>query len=108
MARNVTEEPDITIVSDKGQIVIPASLRNKLDIKPRSKLFVYSVNDIIILKKMTLPDVKKEMQNIWNEVDKKIMKYGELSEEDIQMEIEKHRVEKKRKVKEIKKTTRSL
>jgi len=101
MARNVTEEPDITIVSDKGQIVIPASLRNKLDIKPRSKLFVYSVNDIIILKKMTLPDVKKEMQNIWNEVDKKIMKYGEVNEDEIQMEIEKHRAEKRRKDKGI-------
>ena len=101
MARNVSEEPDITIVSDKGQIVIPASLRNKLDIKPRSKLFVYNVNDIIILKKMTLPDVKKEMQNLWNEVDKKIMKHGEISEEEIQMEIEKHRAEKRRKDKGI-------
>jgi|SRR3990170_2528163 len=101
MARNVSEEPDITIVSDKGQIVIPASLRNKLDIKPRSKLFVYNVNDIIILKKMSLPDVKKEMQNLWNEVDKKIMKYGEVNEDEIQMEIEKHRAEKRRKDKGI-------
>ena len=101
MARNVSEEPDITIVSDKGQIVIPASLRNKLDIKPRSKLFVYNVNDIIILKKMILPDVKKEMQNLWNEVDKKIMKYGEVNEDEIQMEIEKHRAEKRRKDKGI-------
>ena len=101
MARNVSEEPDITIVSDKGQIVIPASLRNKLDIKPRSKLFVYNVNDIIILKKMILPDVKKEMQNLWNEVDKKIMKYGKVNEEEIQMEIEKHRAEKRRKDKGI-------
>ena len=73
----------------------------KGDIKPRSKLFVYNVNDIIILKKMSLPDVKKEMQNLWNEVDKKIMKYGEVNEDEIQMEIEKHRAEKRRKDKGI-------
>ncbi|OHE56190.1 MAG: hypothetical protein A3K61_06305 [Thaumarchaeota archaeon RBG_16_49_8] len=96
---NAVEEPDITIVSDKGQIVIPAPLRNKLGIKPRSKLLVYSVEDIIILKKLTLPDVKKEMQDIWKEVDKKIAKYGELSQEEVQAEIKGHRAEQKRKTK---------
>lgn len=67
MTENVEKEPDITIVSDKGQVVIPASLRNKLGIKPRSKLLVYSVEDVIILKKLVLPDAKKEMQNLWRE-----------------------------------------
>ena len=99
MMENAVEEPDITIVSDKGQIVIPAPLRNKLGIKPRSKLLVYSVEDIIILKKLTLPDVKKEMQDIWKEVDKKIAKYGELSEAEVQAEIEGYRAEQKRKTK---------
>lgn len=99
MTENVVEEADITIVSDKGQIVIPASLRNRLGIKPRSKLLVYSVEDIIILKKLTLPDVKKEMRDIWKEVDKKIAKYGEPSQEEIQSEIEEHRAEQKPKTK---------
>lgn len=90
-------EPEITIVSDKGQIVIPAYLRNKLGIKPRSKLLVYGINDTIILKKMSLPDIRREMQQLWKEVDKRIAKYGEMSEREIQAEIEKYRVEKRRK-----------
>jgi len=93
------EEPDITVVSDKGQIVIPAYLRNRLGIKPRTKLLVYGIEDTIVLKKLALPDIRKEMQELWKEVDKKISKYGEMSEEEIQSEIEKHRVEKRAKQK---------
>ncbi|MCP8317740.1 MAG: AbrB family transcriptional regulator [archaeon] len=89
-------EPDITIVSDKGQVVIPAYLRNKLGIKPRTKLLVYSVEDTIILKKLTVPDLEKEMKELYKEIDKKIAKYGELSEEEIQKEIERYRAEKKK------------
>ncbi len=99
MTENVEKEPDITIVSDKGQIVIPASLRNKLGIKPRSKLLVYSTEDVIILKKLILPDAKKEMQNLWREIDRKISKYGEMSQEEVQVEIDEYRAEKTRKVK---------
>lgn len=95
MAKYAVEEPDVTIVSDKGQVVIPAYLRNKMGIKPRSKLLVYSVEDTIILKKLTLPDIRKEMQDIWKEIDKKIAQYGEMSEEQIQAAIEKYRKEKK-------------
>ncbi|MCP8309489.1 MAG: AbrB/MazE/SpoVT family DNA-binding domain-containing protein [archaeon] len=89
-------EPDITIVSDKGQIVIPAYLRNKLGIKPRTKLLVYNVEDTIILKKLTVPNLEKEMKKLYKEIDKKIAKYGELSEEEIQKEIERYRAEKKK------------
>lgn len=92
-------EPDITVVSDKGQIVIPAYLRNKLGIKPRSKLLVYGVEDTIILKKLTLPDIRKEMQELWKDVNKRIAKYGEMTEEEIQAEIEKYRAEKRAKAK---------
>ncbi|MCP8307788.1 MAG: AbrB/MazE/SpoVT family DNA-binding domain-containing protein [archaeon] len=90
-------EPDITIVSDKGQIVIPAYLRNKLGIKPRTKLLVYNVEDTIILKKLTVPDLEKEMKELYKEIDKKLVKYGELSEEEIQKEIERYRAEKRKK-----------
>ena len=97
MRKYAVTEPDVTIVSDKGQIVIPAYLRRKLGIKSRSKLLVYGVEDTIILKRLTLPDIKKEMQELWKEVDKKIAKYGEMSEEEIQAVINKHRAEKRAK-----------
>jgi AbrB family looped-hinge helix DNA binding protein len=94
--RKKMAEPDITIVSDKGQVVIPAYLRNKLGIKPRTKLLVYNVEDTIILKKLKVPDLEKEMRELYKEIDKKIAKYGELSEEEIQKEIEKYRAEKRK------------
>jgi AbrB family looped-hinge helix DNA binding protein len=99
MAKYASSEPDVTIVSDKGQIVIPSYIRNKLGLKPRSKLLVYNFEDTIILKKLALPDLKGEMQELWSEIDKKIAKYGEMTESEIQAVIEKTRAERRRKQK---------
>ncbi len=85
-------EPEVTVVSDKGQIVIPSYLRNKLGLKPRSKLLVYNVQDSIILRKLTVPDVKKEMRELWRKIDRRIAEYGEMTEEEIQSVIEKANV----------------
>lgn len=89
-------EPDVAIVGKKGQIVIPATLRNRLRIKPKSKLLVYGLNDAIVLKKLTLPDERREMASLWREIDRRIEKYGELSYDEIQGEIEKGRMERRR------------
>src|SRR5688572_30495053 len=94
------EVPDITIVSDKGQIVIPAYMREKLGLKPRSKLLVYNINDTIVLKKLSVPDAMKEMQKLWKKIDKRIAKYGEMTEDEIQQEIENYRKEKRLRSKE--------
>lgn len=99
MSKYTSAEPDVTVVSDKGQIVIPNHLRTKLGLKPRSKVLVYNVEDTIILRKLTLPDVKKEMQDLWREIDKRIAKYGEMSEEEIQSVIEKARAQRRKKPK---------
>jgi len=90
------EEPDVAVVSEKGQVVIPAYLRNRFGIKPRTKLLVYGLEDAIVLKKLTIPDMRKEMEELWREIDKRIERYGELSEEEIQEEIEKHRAGKRK------------
>ena len=42
-----------------------------------------------------MPDIKKEMQKRWKEVDEKIAKYGEMEEEEVQAVIEKYRSEKR-------------
>ena len=98
MSKDTTqEEPDIISLSEKGQVVIPANLRSRLGLKPRSKLLVYAVEDAIVLKKLELPDMKKEMRALWKEVEAKIATYGEMSEKDIQREIEKYRSQKKAK-----------
>jgi len=93
------EEPDIAVVGEKGQIVIPAYLRNKLGIKSKTKLLVYGLENAIVLKKLTVPDIRREMEEIWREIDKRIAKYGQLTEEEVQKEIEKHRAEKRKRAK---------
>jgi AbrB family looped-hinge helix DNA binding protein len=96
MVKYASQQADITIVSDKGQIVIPAHVRNKLDLKPKSKLLVYSIDDTIILKKLQVPDMKKEMQALWKKVDRRIARYGEMSEQEIQNEMERYRRERRK------------
>lgn len=93
----MTEDADVTSVSDKGQVVIPVYLRNKLGLRPRSKLLVYGVKDAIVMKKLELPDMKEEMQSLWKEIDRNIEKYGSMSDQDIKKEIESCRTSKKEK-----------
>ncbi len=79
-----TEEPEITTISEKGQVVIPQSIRKELGIKPKNKFLVYGKGDTIIMKKLDLPDLKKEWADIFKLMDKKELM---LSEAEIQQEI---------------------
>jgi AbrB family looped-hinge helix DNA binding protein len=54
---------EVAVVSSKGQLVIPRSIREKLGIGPKTKLLVYSYRDAVILKKLEVPDVVKELKD---------------------------------------------
>jgi AbrB family looped-hinge helix DNA binding protein len=79
------EEPEITTISEKGQVVIPQSIRKELGIKPKNKFLVYGKGDTIIMKKLDLPDLKKEWDDIFKLMDKKDLT---LSEEEIKKEVD--------------------
>jgi len=89
------EKPDLTVVSAKGQVVIPQSTREKLGIRPKTKLLVYGYQDAIVLKKLEIPDVTKELEEIYRKVDARIAKYGELTDEEINEVIQEHRKKKR-------------
>ncbi len=80
----MSEDPQVTTISEKGQIVIPQSIRRELGIKPKTKFLVYGKGDTVIMKKLNLPDMKKEWNEIFKAMDKKNLK---LSESEIQNEI---------------------
>ena len=88
------EEPEITIVSEKGQVVIPKAIRERMKIA-KMKLLVYCYGDTLILKKLEIPDVEKKLEALYRRIDRKIAKYGELSEEEINEEIQRYRREKR-------------
>jgi AbrB family looped-hinge helix DNA binding protein len=79
----MTEEPQVTTMSEKGQVVIPQSIRNELKLKPKTKFLIFGRGDTVIMKKLELPDVKKEWDDIFKMMDKKELK---LSTEQIQKE----------------------
>lgn len=73
----MSQEPEVTTVSEKGQVVIPQSLRKELGIKPRTKFVVYGRGDTVIMKKLELPDLKKEWEEIFRAMDRKGLKVSE-------------------------------
>ncbi|MBO3840156.1 MAG: AbrB/MazE/SpoVT family DNA-binding domain-containing protein [Thermoproteota archaeon] len=91
------EKLDVIVVSSKGQVVIPQEIREKLGINPKTKLLVYGYRDAVILKKMETPNVAKKLREMYKRIDKRIAKYGELTQEEIEEEIQKYRSEKTRK-----------
>ena len=88
------EEPEVVVVSSKGQVVIPQTIREKLRIGPKTKLLVYSYQDGVIMKKLEIPDLAKELEEVYKKVDERTAKYGELSEEEINEIIQKYRKQK--------------
>jgi AbrB family looped-hinge helix DNA binding protein len=80
----MTEDLEVTTMSEKGQVVIPQSIRKELGIKPKTKFLVYGRGDTVIMKKLELPDLKKEWEDIFNLMDKKELK---ISPKEIQKEI---------------------
>ena len=80
----MSEEPQVTTISEKGQVVIPQAIRKELKIKPRTKFLVYGKGDTVIMKRLKLPDVKKEWDEIFTIIDRKNLK---ISEEEILKEI---------------------
>ncbi len=86
-----TRQAEVTVVSGKGQVVIPQSIRQKLGISPKTKLLVYGYDNAVIMKKMEIPDVAKDLERLFANIDKKVAKYGPLSDNDIDQIIQEGR-----------------
>ena len=91
----VREKADVTVVSSKGQVVIPQEIRRRLGITPKTKLLVYGYRDAVILKKIEVPGVEKKLREMYRRIGKRIAKYGELTQEEIEEEIQRYRKAKR-------------
>jgi AbrB family looped-hinge helix DNA binding protein len=86
-----SEKAELTILSEKGQIVIPAKIRSRMRLKPKTKFLVYECDDSVILKKLKEPDLSEELKAMYKRIDQRIAKYGELSNDEINQIIHEHR-----------------
>lgn len=88
------EDPEITTMSEKGQVVIPQELRKYLGIKPKTRFVVFVINNDIVMRKLDIPDIKKEWKSIFQSIGKKGLK---LDENDVATEIKEYRKTKHKK-----------
>jgi AbrB family looped-hinge helix DNA binding protein len=86
-------EPEVTVMSEKGQIVIPKDMRERLKLGPKTKLLIYSHGDTLILRKLVVPDIESEMKALWREIDQKIGRKRRLTQKEIDEEIHAYRRE---------------
>ena len=78
-------EVEVTTMSEKGQVVIPQVMRKELDLTPKTKFIVYRKDNLLILKKLEIPDLVKEWDDIVKQMSKKGLK---MSFEEIQKEVD--------------------
>jgi AbrB family looped-hinge helix DNA binding protein len=55
---------DVTKVSDKGQVVIPKEVRDRLGMGPGTKLIVVATDDAVVLQKIETVAGKMKMRDI--------------------------------------------
>jgi AbrB family looped-hinge helix DNA binding protein len=89
----MTQEAEITTISEKGQVVIPQRIRKNLKIKPRTRFAVYAKNNMIIMKAFEVPDLEKEWSEIFAMADRKNLK---ISEREVYDEVQAYRAGKRR------------
>ena len=67
---------DVSIikVSSKGQIIIPAQWRKRLDIKMGEELLAVGVGDTLLIKKVDKSAIKKEFDETVRPIRKKFKK----------------------------------
>ena len=84
---------ELTRLSQKGQVVIPAQVRRKMGLKEGTKFLVVGLEDIIVLRKLQLSEEKLKLKKLLAEARSSAKTHG-LSEKEIDRLI--HAVRKSR------------
>jgi len=84
-------EQEVTVIGERGQVVIPKEVRMKLGLKPRTKLLVVRRGDAVIMKKLDLEQERRELEVLFRRVDKRLEKFGEMTEKEIDRIIHDYR-----------------
>ena len=91
----MAEEPKITSVETKGQIVISQKLRKELQIKPSTMLAVYRRDDKLVVAKLAIPPLGEELKDLFREIDEQNKGKKKPKEKRIRKEIKNYKVKKR-------------
>ncbi len=81
---------EIVTMSSKGQIVVPKSLREQLDMDAGSNFAVFGKDDTLILKKVKVPSVEEVFEKVHKWGTSFAKKKG-FNEKDLMNKIHKRR-----------------
>lgn len=84
-------EQGVAVIGERGQVVIPKEVRVRLGLKPRTRLLVVREGDAVIMKKLDLEQERRKLEALFKRVDKRIEKYGEMTEGEIDQMIHDYR-----------------
>lgn len=79
-------EMELIKVSEKGQVVIPSSLRKTMNIQKSDKFLVFGEGDTILLKKVEEPVLRKSFEEIAKPLQKAAKNMG-LTRKDLEKAI---------------------
>lgn len=77
---------ELTRISEKGQVVIPSSLRKEMGIKKSDQFVIFGEEGTVILKKIETPAIKKTFDEIAKPLQKVAKQVG-LTRTDLRKAI---------------------
>lgn len=77
---------ELTRISEKGQVVIPSSLRREMGIKRADQFIIFGEGGTVILKKIETPAIKKTFDEIAKPL-REAAKQAGLTKADLQKAI---------------------
>lgn len=83
--------PELTKMTTKGQVVIPSEIRKELGLGEGSQMVVSNLGELILLRKLAIPDLKKELDELTKWGSKIARKKGIRTEADVVRIIHKGR-----------------
>ncbi|HEV8360555.1 MAG TPA: AbrB/MazE/SpoVT family DNA-binding domain-containing protein [Candidatus Thermoplasmatota archaeon] len=87
------DDVEVTTMGEKGQVVIPKTIRDRLGLGNRAKFVVLGQGDTIVLKRLTVPDLEREFEQVVSAMKHKALG---LTETDVEAEVKAHRAARRR------------
>lgn len=83
--------PKVTKMTSKGQVVIPVEIRDELELSEGTQLVVSRIGDLVLMKKISITDPKKEFEELTKFGRDFANKKGIKNEDDVVKRIQKGR-----------------